>query len=131
MILDTSAIIASLLDEPDSVRVSKAIGRAGVCRIGAPTLVETAMVMTGKRGDFGRALLANFLQQRNVDIVSFGEAHWHVARSAFVRYGKGRHKAALNFGDCLTYATASVAGEPLLCVGDDFVHTDLDLMLEN
>ena len=64
------------------------------------------MVLTGKVGDFGRSLLANFLQSRNVDILSFGDAHRHIAQSAFVRDGKGRHPASLNFGDCLTYATA-------------------------
>jgi len=129
MILDTSAVVVSLLDEPDAPAINRAIGRAGSCRIGSPTLVEATMVMTGKMGDLGRTMLANFLQHQRVDILSFGEVHWHAARSAFVRYGKGRHKAALNFGDCLTYATASVAGEPLLCVGNDFTHTDLELVL--
>jgi ribonuclease VapC len=63
-------------------------------------------------------------------VLSFGDAHWRIAQSAFVRYGKGRHPAALNFGDCLTYATAYVAGEPLLCVGNDFAQTDLELVLD-
>ncbi|HEX2130624.1 MAG TPA: type II toxin-antitoxin system VapC family toxin [Actinophytocola sp.] len=119
-----------MIDEPESERVQAAIGEAAVCRIGSPTLVETTMVLTGKVGDFGRSLLTNFLQSRNVDVLSFGDAHWRIAQSAFVRYGKGRHPAGLNFGDCLTYATAYVAGEPLLCQGKDFVQTDLELVLE-
>lgn len=85
------------------------------------------MVLVGREDLDGSSLLASFLQQRNFDIVSFSDAHWRVAQSAFVRYGNGRHPAALNFGDCLTYAVAAVAGEPLLCVGNDFVQADLKL----
>jgi ribonuclease VapC len=129
MIIDSSAIVAAIYREPTAERISDQIARAPVCRIGSPTLVETSMVLTGRFDTGGAAMLAAFLQQRNFDVVSFSDAHWRVAQSAFVRYGKGRHKAALNFGDCLTYATAYVAGEPLLCVGDDFVHTDLELVL--
>lgn len=128
MILDTSAIVTVLLDEHGSEVVVRAIGRADTCRVGSPTLVESAMVLTGRMGDVGRVLLANFLQAKNIDVLSFSDAHWRVAQSAFVRYGRGRHKAALNFGDCLTYAIAYVAGEPLLFGGNDFVHTDLQLV---
>ena len=81
------------------------------------------------RSDEGRTILLSFLQEVNVDVLSFSDAHWRIAQSAFVRYGKGRHPAALNFGDCLTYAIAYVAGEPLLCVGEDFPLTDLELAL--
>lgn len=128
MILDSSAIIALLLDEVGSDRIIDALELAESCRVGAPTLVETAMVLTGRMGDNGRVLLAAFLQEEKVDVLSFTEAHWRVAQSAFVRFGKGRHPAALNFGDCLTYAVAYVAGEPLLCVGDDFPRTDLPVV---
>jgi len=86
------------------------------------------MVLTGREGDKGRLLLAQFVQQRNLDVLSFTEAHWRVAQSAFVKFGKGRHPAALNLGDCLTYAIAYVAAEPLLCIGDDFRRTDLELV---
>ncbi len=86
------------------------------------------MVLTGRMGDVGRVLLNSLLREKNVEVLSFTEAHWRIAQSAFVRYGKGRHPAALNFGDCLTYAIAHVAGEPLLCVGDDFPQTDLPLV---
>ena len=129
MILDSSAIVTIILREMGSDRVLDAMEAADACRVGAPTLVETAMVLTGRLGDEGRTMLLSLLQEENIDVLSFGDAHWRIAQSAFVRYGKGRHPAALNFGDCLTYATAYVAGEPLLCVGEDFVQTDLDLAL--
>jgi ribonuclease VapC len=129
VILDSSAIVAIFLREKGSERVLAALEAADACRVGAPTLVETAMVLTGRLGEQGRTMLLSFLQEVNVDVLSFGDAHWRIAQSAFVRYGKGRHPAALNFGDCLTYATAYVAGEPLLCVGDDFARTDLELVL--
>ena len=129
MIIDSSAIVAVLLREKGSEPVLEALETADAFRVGAPTLVETAMVLTGRLGDDGRTMLLSLLQEVDVDVLSFGDAHWRIAQSAFVRYGKGRHPAALNFGDCLTYATAYVAGEPLLCVGGDFAQTDLDLVL--
>lgn len=130
MILDSSAIVTIILRELGSDRVLDAIEAADACRVGAPTLVETTMVLTGRLGDEGRTMLLSLLQEMNIDVLSFGDAHWRIAQSAFVRYGKGRHPAALNFGDCLTYATAYVAGEPLLCVGEDFAQTDLELALD-
>lgn len=129
MILDSSAIVTIILRELGSDRVLDAIEAADACRVGAPTLVETTMVLTGRLGDEGRTMLLSLLHEVNIDVLSFGDAHWRIAQSAFVRYGKGRHPAALNFGDCLTYATAYVAGEPLLCVGEDFAQTDLELAL--
>jgi ribonuclease VapC len=129
VIIDSSAIVAIFLREKGSERLLDELEAADVVRVGAPTLVETAMVLTSRLGDEGRTMLLSLLQEVNVDVLSFGDAHWRIAQSAFVRYGKGRHPAALNFGDCLTYATAYVAGEPLLCVGDDFAQTDLELVL--
>jgi ribonuclease VapC len=72
-------------------------------------------------------LLASFLQEFEISILPFGVFHWEEASEAFRRFGKGRHPAALNFGDCLTYATAKLAGRPLLFIGNDFSQTDLDL----
>jgi ribonuclease VapC len=128
MILDSSAIVALLLRQEPTDRLLDVVEEADICRVGAPTLLETAMVLTGRAGDHGRALLLAFMQETNMDVLSFTEAHWRVAQGAFVRFGKGRHPAALNLGDCLTYATVYVAGEPLLCVGDDFCRTDLELV---
>jgi ribonuclease VapC len=97
-------------------------------RIGAPTVVETGIVLVARLGVTGRTLLARFLQEVGAETVPLGEQHWPVAARAYDRFGKGRHPAGLNFGDCLTYAVAAVAGEPLLCVGDVFARTDLVLV---
>jgi ribonuclease VapC len=86
------------------------------------------MVLTGRYGIRGNTLLGRFLQQNDVETIPFTDEHAEVALDAFNRFGKGRHKAALNYGDCMTYATAYLAHEPLLFVGDDFVHTDLVLV---
>jgi ribonuclease VapC len=128
VIIDSSAIIAAIMGEPMAPLLGKIIGSAPVCRVGAPTLVETTLVLVHKEGPRGKPLLADFLQQRRFEVISFGDAHWRSAQMAFMRFGKGRHPAGLNFGDCLTYATAFVAGQPLLCIGDDFPQTDLELV---
>jgi ribonuclease VapC len=129
MIVDSSAIVASIFRERTAERIGDIIDGVAHARIGSPTLVEAAAVLIHREGDKGSSLLAAFLQRRRFDIVSFGDAHWRVAQVAYLRYGKGRgHPARLNFGDCLTYATAKIAAEPLLCVGDDFPQTDLELV---
>lgn len=102
-----------------------AIGAADLLAIGAPTLFETGMVAVGAFDLHGRALVAQFLERWNVLVIPFDQRHWQVAADAFVRYGKGRHPARLNYGDCMTYATARVVDEPLLFTGDDFARTDL------
>ncbi len=95
--------------------------------IGAPTLVETGLLLTSQLDTLGRTLLSRFLEELDVEVISFGAAHWPAALDAFARFGKGRHPARLNLGDCLTYAVARLADEPLLCLGDDFAQTDLTL----
>jgi uncharacterized protein with PIN domain len=72
-----------------------------------------------------KTLLARFLQEAKIEVVALGAEHWTVAADAYLAYGKGRHRAGLNLGDCMTYAVAKLAGEPLLCLGDDFPATDL------
>ena len=86
------------------------------------------MVLAGKAGVSTRVLLTGFLQEFRIETLPFEEHHWPVALEAFTRFGKGRHAAGLNLGDCFTYATARVAGEPLLCLGDDFAQTDLEVV---
>jgi ribonuclease VapC len=125
VIVDSSAVIAVLLREPGHERLIEELGEAELSGIGAPTLAETGLVMTAKVGSNGRALVARFVQEAGLSVVPFGEGHWPVAIDAFVRFGRGRHPASLNFGDCLTYAVARLAEQPLLCVGDDFPKTDL------
>lgn len=102
----------------DKMRGAETIG------VGAPTLVEASLVL-GSRLSNAEDLLNAFLQLHTVYIVPFSEIHWREATAAFLRFGKGRHSAKLNFGDCLSYATAKVARKPLLYVGDDFAQTDI------
>ena len=128
MIADSSALIAVLLREADQKRLVDAIAAAPRVAVGGPTLAETGMVLVSRLGIPGKTLLARLVQEAQIDIISLGSWHWSVAVDAFAKYGKGRHPAALNFGDCLTYAVARVDAEPLLCVGDDFPRTDLELV---
>lgn len=126
MILDSSAVIAVLRQEPHSERVEASMRASTTLSIGAPTLFETAMVAVGRFGPAGRKLVDDFLAGWGVEVAAFDGRHWPVATEAFVRYGKGRrHPARLNYGDCMTYATARVAGLPLLFTGADFAMTDV------
>ncbi|HEX5610970.1 MAG TPA: type II toxin-antitoxin system VapC family toxin [Solirubrobacterales bacterium] len=124
MILDTSAVIAVLFREKNHERLKEAMSGASVLGIGAPTLLEAGMVAVGNFDERGRRLVAQFLRELGVDVLPFDERHWRAAIDAFSRYGRGRHPAALNYGDCMSYATASVAEAPLLFIGDDFARTD-------
>lgn len=128
MILDSSAIVAILLEEPERERLDRALAQDPAPAVGAPTLAETGLVLTSRLGERGQALLAEFLRGLDMTTIAFGDAHWPVALDASRRFGRGRHPARLNFGDCLTYAIARVADEPLLCIGDDFPRTDLPLV---
>ncbi len=128
MILDSSAVVAVLLREPGFEALLDAIAAGGLPAIGAPTLTETGIVLTARLGPSGRTFLARFLAEGAVSVVAFGEQHWQSAVEAYARFGKGRHPARLNFGDCMSYAVAKIAGEPLLCVGDDFLLTDISTL---
>jgi ribonuclease VapC len=128
VIVDTSALVAVLVEEPGYADAWEAMKSADAVGVGTPTLVETGMVMERLAPKRGRLLLVSLLDDLEAITVAFSGAHWPVAVDAFLRFGKGRHAAALNLGDCLTYAVAKVAREPLLCVGDEFTHTDLALV---
>lgn len=128
MILDSSAVVAVLLKEPGYERPLERLADNPEPGVGAPTMVETGIVLSGRLGERGQTLLGRFAQAYELVILPCDTDHWTVAVQAFLRYGKGRHPAALNFGDCLTYATARLAGEPLLCIGEDFAKTDLPLV---
>lgn len=130
MIVDSSAAIALIVAEPGHERLLDRLFSEPAPGIGAPTLAETGIVLTAKLGPPARTLLARLVAEADLEVVPFGEEHWPVAVAAFRRFGRGRHPAALNFGDCLTYAVARVADESLLCVGDDFSRTDLRMALE-
>ncbi len=127
MILDTSAVVALLLAESDREALLEKLNRAEACGIGAPTLVECHAVLLARLPFDPMGLLSRFLAEFEVVTIPFTDAHWREASSAYRRFGKGRHPASLNFGDCLSYATARVARQPLLCKGADFPQTDLTL----
>jgi ribonuclease VapC len=127
MILDSSAIVAILMEEPEAEDLLAKLRQPGPVGVGAPTLMETGVVLTSRIRKDPVPVLQGFLHKLGGLILPFDEAHWRVATDAFIRFGKGRHPAALNFGDCLAYATARVARQPLLCIGNDFARTDLDL----
>ncbi|MDQ3396349.1 MAG: type II toxin-antitoxin system VapC family toxin [Deinococcota bacterium] len=124
MVLDSSAIVAISLDEAEAEALILKVRSSSLVAVGAPTLVETGLVLTSRLG--GEALLERFMRDHQVQVLPFGEGHWSVAIEAFKRFGKGRHPAKLNLGDCYSYATAKVAGEPLLYVSADFSQTDLE-----
>ena len=127
MILDTSAILALVFDEPERDEFIRKISTASSVGVGAPTLVESTIVASARLGDIGRLHVQGLVSQSGIVVIPFGINHWSAASDAWARFGRGRHTAALNFGDCLAYATARLADRPLLCKGDDFRQTDLQL----
>ena len=118
-------MVAILHQEPSAELLVEALDSAPTIGVGAPTLLETGIVVGTRLGFDKTLLLQRFLQIFNVTVLPFTEEHWEVALAAYETYGKGRHAAALNMGDCLTYAVAKLADEPLLCIGEDFPKTDL------
>jgi len=125
VIVDSSALVAVVFKEPDyEVLVSK-LAATGSRAIGAPTLTETGIVLSARLGKDATELLSGFVRELDMDEVPFGENHWRQALVAYWRFGRGRHPANLNFGDCMSYAVATLAGEPLLYVGDGFAKTDV------
>ena len=127
MVIDTSALIAILLDESDRPTLEDAIDRAAIRLISAMSKFEAGMLMIGRRGASGAARLDRLLDTIGATIVPFDDHHAMIARDAFVRYGKGRHKAGLNFGDCAAYALAMAEAEPLLFKGTAFGATDVQV----
>jgi ribonuclease VapC len=125
MTLDSSALIAILFAEPGYLELIDRILAAENVRIGAPTLVETSLVFAGRRRTRGVSDVAALIEELDVTVVPFGEREWEAAVDGFLRFGRGHHEAALNFGDCLAYASASAANDTLLFVGGDFALTDI------
>jgi len=123
--LDSSVLVAIALGEHGHLDLVDRILSAGAIRVAAPTLVETSMVFAARRKAAAANEVRALVQELGVTVVPFGERDWHSAVEAFLRFGRGRHKAALNFGDCLSYAAAANANDSLLFVGDDFAHTDI------
>lgn len=125
MVLDSSVLIAIIMAEPGSEDLLSQVRNTTPVCIGAPTLVETALVLSRRLAGDPLPLLTELIRELEVDVVPFTAEHSRAAVRAFWNFGKGRHQAALNFGDCLTYAVASVANQTLLCVGNDYARTDL------
>jgi len=126
MTLDSSALVAILFAEPGYLDLIDRILEADAVRISAPTVVKTMLVFAGRRRSSDAGEVDVLLKELGVTVVPFGERETHAAVAAFVKYGRGRHKAGLNFGDCFAYAAAAVAGDTLLFVGDDFKKTDIE-----
>jgi ribonuclease VapC len=125
MVLDTSAIVAILSNEPERERFIRLIETAPIRRLSAANRVEATLVIEGRKRDPGRADLDLFLSEAEVEIVPLTLEHTELACQAFRRYGRGRHPAGLNFGDVFAYALAKSTDEPLLFKGDDFSKTDI------
>lgn len=128
MIIDTSAILAVFFKEPGYEAILDHLVRAESVGVGAPTLAETAIVLEARCGDQALGWLQRFVDEFRLTEIAFGPMHRREAVAAYARYGRGSHEAGLNFGDCLTYAVARLAGQALLCVGADVSKTDLDLV---
>lgn len=126
MIVDSSALLAVLLREPDSERYETAIATAAGCRMSAVNLLETSMVVEGRGGAAAGHELDVFLERAGIEPAPITTEQVQVARIAWRRFGKGNHPARLNLGDCFAYALAKSAGEPLLYKGDDFSRTDIE-----
>ena len=125
MIIDTSALIAILFNESDAPSFAKTIAEADTCRVSAATLVETSIVVEAQTSNAGSRHLDTFLRRAGIVIEPVTEEQAHLARQAFTDFGKGRHPAGLNFGDCFSYALAKATGEPLLFKGKGFSRTDV------
>jgi ribonuclease VapC len=126
MVIDTSAIAAILFDEPERADFIEKIEAAQTRLISAPTLLECLIVVESRKGTMGRAELELFVYEAELNIVAFDRAQMDLAAQAWRRYGKGRHTAGLNYGDCFAYALAKFSGEPLLFKGLDFSQTDIE-----
>jgi|SRR5271170_1639202 len=126
MILDSSAVIAILRDEPEARALADAIEDAPIRRISAANFLETAVVIDGSRNPVLSRRFDNLLRHAEVRIEPFTEVQAHLAREAYRDFGRGSgHPAKLNFGDCFAYALARDKGETLLFIGGDFTHTDV------
>ena len=129
MIVDTSALLAVLQQEPDAEAVSRALMQGHPRRLSAASYVETSIVVEARHADAGIRELDNLLHRASIEIVAVDEPQARLAREACRHFGKGRHKAGLNFGDCFAYDLAKSFDEPLLSTGKDFRMTDIAVFL--
>ena len=125
MVLDTAALVALLLDEPEAEAFRAAVEEDTTRLVSAATLLETALIIEARKGEPGGRELDALILKAEIVVVAVDAEHVSEARRAYRRFGKGRHTAGLNFGDVFAYALARTAGEPLLFKGDDFAKTDI------
>jgi ribonuclease VapC len=125
MVVDTSALVAILLGEPDADLFAHALAAAPVRLLSAVSRVELSFVIEGRKGETGRADVELLVRDGGFDIASVTPQQAEIAVDAFRRFGRGRHQAALNIGDCFSYALAIATDRTLLFKGDDFIHTDI------
>jgi ribonuclease VapC len=128
MVIDTSALVAILQRETGTRDFLEAIEAAASTRMSVASFVETSIVIESKYGVEGLRDLDRFIARAGIELIPVDSEQGQLARSAFSRFGKGRHRAGLNYGDCFSYAAAISSGEPLLCKGDDFIHTDVPIL---
>ena len=128
MVIDSSALIAILFDESDRLRIEQAIEADPVRLVSAMTKLETSIVLLGRRGEALLSRLDRLLHRITAVIVPFDDHQADIARDAFARFGRGRHRAGLNFGDCAAYALSIAEAEPLLFKGTDFDATDVPVV---
>jgi len=126
VIVDSSAMVAILRDEPDALMFAESIERAAIVRISAANFLETAIVIDASRSPISSRRVDDFAIESRLRIEPVTETQAHIARQAYRDFGRGSgHPAGLNFGDCFAYALAKATGEPLLYKGSDFSHTDV------
>jgi ribonuclease VapC len=128
MVIDTSALMAILQQEPEAANYANAIQRDAVRLVSAVSALEASIVVESRKGPNGGRDLDLLLHRAHIEVVAFSSEQYEIARAAYRRYGKGRHPAALNLGDCCCYALAKVSGEPLLAKGEDFRATDIRMV---
>ncbi|MAT97104.1 MAG: hypothetical protein CL608_08180 [Anaerolineaceae bacterium] len=129
MVIDSSAILALLMAEPESEQFASAIDTASVRLMSAANLLETSIVIEARHGLAGGNKLDELIKKAQISVEPVSLEQAEAARVAYRAFGKGRHPAGLNFGDCFAYALAKISDEPLLFKGDDFTKTDLHLVI--
>src|SRR5437016_8788103 len=128
MVIDTSAVLAIMQREPERRIFLEAIEAADSTRMSVASFVEISIVIESRYGAEGLRDLDRFISRGRIELIPVDIEQGQLARSAFSRFGKGRHRAGLNYGDCFSYAAAINSGEPLMCKGDDFIHTDVPIL---
>lgn len=125
IVVDSSALMAIYFDEAEKTSFAETIIMSDRAILGAPNLLEASMIVEARQPEWGYRDLDRMIASLGLDVVVFGSDHIDAARDAFRRFGKGRHRASLNFGDCCAYALAKTLDAPLLFKGNDFALTDI------